>query len=75
MKPFRSYAVPVAAAVIAVLAPAPSGHAAAPHVREVCATPEPGFARCLAQVRTDVHAGFGVRGDQPGGGTACSSGG
>jgi hypothetical protein len=74
MKPFRTYALPLAAAAAVVRAPAPGGHAAAaPHVREVCATPEPGFARCLAQVRTDVHAGFGVRGPRAAAGSDAAA--
>jgi hypothetical protein len=34
-----------------------------PHpTREVCGPAAPGFARCLAEVRTDVHGGTGLRG-------------
>lgn len=33
-----------------------------PAVRDVCGTVPIGFARCLAEVRTDIHGGRGVRG-------------
>ncbi|MFJ2956575.1 peptidase S8 [Streptomyces sp. NPDC087270] len=39
----------------------PAASAAAP-VRQVCGPAGPGQARCLAQIRTDVHTGTGVRG-------------
>jgi len=32
------------------------------NVRDVCGTAKPGYARCFAQARTDVHGGKGVRG-------------
>ncbi|WP_316529455.1 S53 family peptidase [Kitasatospora brasiliensis] len=31
-------------------------------VRDVCGTAEPGYARCFAELRTDVQGGVGVRG-------------
>ena len=43
-----------ATAVAATAAPAP-------HYRNVCATAAPGQARCLAEIRTDVHSGTGIR--------------
>jgi hypothetical protein len=52
----------VAAAAALALVPTGSSAATGPHVREVCGSAKPGFARCLAQVRTDVHGGRGVRG-------------
>ena len=33
-----------------------------PHVRNACGPASAGFARCFAEVRTDVHGGKGVRG-------------
>ncbi|WP_225850473.1 S8 family serine peptidase [Streptomyces sp. HPF1205] len=56
-----------AATATAALAAVPTGAtAAAPHrpsnVRDVCGPAEPGFARCLARIRTDLRAGLGVRG-------------
>lgn len=39
--------------------PAP---ATAPNVADACAAAPAGYARCLAEIRTDVHAGKGVRG-------------
>jgi subtilase family serine protease len=51
----------VIAAALTALAPV-AANAAAPHVRDVCGPAAPGFARCYAQVRTDVHGGYGVRG-------------
>ena len=35
---------------------------ASPTIRDVCGPAPAGWARCDAQVRTDVHGGFGVRG-------------
>lgn len=65
----RSVKALAAAAAAAALALIPTGSpaAAAPahsasHVREVCGSAKPGFARCLARVRTDLHEGPGVRG-------------
>jgi subtilase family serine protease len=49
-------------AVAATAAPAATANASTPHVRNVCASAAAGFARCFAQVRTDVHGGYGVRG-------------
>ncbi|MFI0723451.1 peptidase S8 [Streptomyces sp. NPDC021224] len=62
--PTRPYAYLTALVLTAALAvvPVPAAGAAAPPVRDVCGTAQPGFARCLAQVRTDVHGGTGVRG-------------
>jgi Subtilase family len=37
-------------------------HSQPSNIRDVCGTPAPGYARCFAQVRTDIHAGKGVRG-------------
>ncbi len=34
----------------------------ASQVRDVCAKAAPGHARCLAEMRTDIHGGYGVRG-------------
>ncbi|WP_194924231.1 S53 family peptidase [Catenulispora pinisilvae] len=46
--------------------PAGSGHTvsptASPTVRDVCGAAQAGYDRCLAEVRTDVHEGLGVRG-------------
>ena len=64
--------IATAAAVVALLpaaaqaAPSPpaapaTAHAASTTV-DVCGRPAPGFARCLAQVRTNVHGGTGLRG-------------
>ncbi len=55
-------------------APAPS--AAAPHAGtvDVCGTAAPGFARCLAKVRTDVHGGHGLRGRAAGNDSAPPDG-
>ena len=36
--------------------------APASNVRDVCGPVKPGFARCFAELRTDVHGGTGVRG-------------
>lgn len=65
----------IAAATTATLALTPglataatgtaTGTATAPssaHVRQVCGPVPAGSARCLAEVRTDVHGGTGVRG-------------
>jgi hypothetical protein len=44
--------------VVAAVAPANAGtaaHKSANNVRNVCGTPKPGFDRCFAQIRTDVH--------------------
>jgi subtilase family serine protease len=56
-----------AAASPAAAAPAPGTPAANPpahqaNVRDACPAAAPGRARCFAEVRTDVHGGFGVRG-------------
>jgi len=32
------------------------------NVKDACAAAKPGYARCLAEMRTDVHEGTGVRG-------------
>jgi Subtilase family len=37
-------------------------HAASTGLRDVCGVAKPGYDRCFAQVRTDVHGGLGVRG-------------
>ncbi|WP_230422325.1 S8 family serine peptidase [Catenulispora pinistramenti] len=37
------------------------GHAAG-NVKDACAAAKPGYARCFAEIRTDVHGGTGVRG-------------
>ncbi|RAG85530.1 peptidase S8 [Streptacidiphilus pinicola] len=42
--------------------PAASAHTTSPTVRDVCGTAKAGYDRCLAEVRTDVHEGLGVRG-------------
>jgi len=58
----------LAAAVLALApttADAAARHNAAPpasNVRDVCGPAKPGFARCFAELRTDVHGGTGVRG-------------
>jgi hypothetical protein len=71
MKPVRLYVNALAAAATAaVLVTVPTGASAAPahgsNLRAVCGPADPGFARCLAQVRTDLHAGRGVRGPHAG---------
>jgi hypothetical protein len=39
------------------------GHGRGPgNVKGACAAAKPGYARCLAEMRTDVHEGTGVRG-------------
>jgi subtilase family serine protease len=38
-------------------------HAAGHAVRDACGPAAPGFARCFALLRTDVHGGYGVRGN------------
>ena len=63
----------LAGAVIATLALFPaeaataataqgSGSTTASNVKDVCGAAPAGYARCLAEIRTDVHAGKGVRG-------------
>ncbi|MFC1438599.1 peptidase S8 [Streptacidiphilus sp. N1-10] len=42
--------------------PVESAHTASSAVRDVCGAAKAGFERCLAEVRTDVHGGLGVRG-------------
>ncbi|HVV17786.1 MAG TPA: peptidase S8 [Pseudonocardiaceae bacterium] len=61
--------VGVVTVAISTLAPVASASAATPathggrsNVRDVCGPAAPGFARCYAEVRTDVHGGYGVRG-------------
>jgi Subtilase family len=39
-----------------------TGHAGASNTRAVCAQPAAGHASCLAEIRTDIHGGAGVRG-------------
>ena len=41
---------------------ATSQPAPAVHIRDVCGPAAPGTARCFAEVRTDVHGGYGIRG-------------
>jgi hypothetical protein len=59
--------VAVTVALGALASPVEATQAAASHkapnnVMNACGPARSGFARCLAQVRTDVHAGNGVRG-------------
>jgi hypothetical protein len=64
----RSTTTLLAAAVtaVALVTPAataaPTGAGTPHHVRDVCGAARPGQVRCLAEVRTDVHGGRGVRG-------------
>ncbi|MBF9069149.1 S53 family peptidase [Streptacidiphilus fuscans] len=56
----------VALSTTAYAGPAASAHTAsstaASTVRDVCGAAKAGYDRCLAEVRTDVHEGLGVRG-------------
>jgi subtilase family serine protease len=59
----RAVLIGVVAVTATALTPVAAANATGgPHVRDVCAPAAPGFARCFAQVRTDVHGGYGVRG-------------
>ncbi|UWE07749.1 S53 family peptidase [Actinacidiphila bryophytorum] len=60
--PARRTSLWYAAAAALVLLPAVPATAAPAPVRAVCDSADPGDVHCLAQVRTDVHAGLGVRG-------------
>jgi hypothetical protein len=72
----RLRAVLIGVVTVVAIAPAVTANAAADdtatagaattntttsHVRDVCGPTAPGVARCLAQERTDVHGGYGLR--------------
>ncbi len=62
----RAALIGVIAAAVTVVTPmaasATSNTPATPQPHDVCGPAAPGYARCFAEVRTDVHGGHGVRG-------------
>lgn len=57
----RAVLIAVVAALTALTAVATTANATTPQVRDVCGAAGPGFVRCFAEVRTDVHGGYGIR--------------
>ncbi|HEY0807869.1 MAG TPA: hypothetical protein VGD84_22580, partial [Pseudonocardiaceae bacterium] len=51
----------IAAVIPAATSATASATTSTPHYRNVCAAAAPGHVRCLAEMRTDVHGGKGVR--------------